>query len=317
MRTKITLLFCFLHLLNAQAQPHFQEVEVKDSTAKRVLYASLVTPSNANNIPVVVFIAGSGPTDRNGNSKSLKTNTTKLMAEALAAEGIASLRYDKVGSGKSTSSLKEENFTFDDAVADAKGWVEHVKKDGRFSKIIIAGHSEGSLVGMVSAQRIASDAFISLAGPGRAIDEIIMEQIKVNPNNTPEILTQVEDAFETLKRGDSLKIVPFYLMSLFRPSVQPYMRSWLKYNPATELAKLTIPVLILQGSTDIQVPVSDAELLFQAAPTSVYKVIPGMNHIFKNAPAERAANIATYMNAELPLHEELMPNLIAFVKALK
>jgi uncharacterized protein len=276
-----------------------------------------LAPDKKKKTSVVLFIAGSGSTDRDGNSAMLKTNTTKLVAEALAENGIASLRYDKVGSGKSKTQLKEQDFTFQDNINNAKRWIDYLVKDGRFATIIVAGHSEGSLVGMVCAQHTKVDAFISLAGTGRPIDEVIKEQLLANPYNTPKIMTQLDDAFTTLKRGDTLNTVPLYLMSLFRPSVQPYIRSWVAYDPAKEIAKLNIPILIVQGSNDIQVSVRDAELLHQAAPKSAYKLIDDMNHIFKNAPADRTKNMATYNNPSLPLHQELAPALISFIKALE
>lgn len=317
MQVKSTLLLVFLSLSSAKAQQLFVEKEVKDSTAQRTLFASLLVPEKEDNVPVVLFIAGSGPTDRDGNSRMLKSNATKWLAEALVAQGIASLRYDKVGSGKSTTKLREEEMTLEGSIADATRWIDYLKKQKRFSKIVIAGHSEGALIGMICAQRSVVDAYVSLAGTGRAIDEVIREQLLTNPYNTPEIIAQVEEGFNTLKRGDSLKLVPPYLMSLFRPSVQPYMRSWLKYNPSNELPKLKIPVLIIQGTTDLQVSVKDAELLHQALPTAHFQVVEGMNHIFKRASSDRTENMATYSNAAVPLHEALVPAIVFFIKVLK
>lgn len=235
----------------------------------------------------------------------------------MAANGIASLRYDKIGSGKSKTSLKEQDLTFEDSIDDAKRWIDFLKADKRFATFVIAGHSEGSLVGMICSQRTKINAFISLAGTGRSIDKVIHEQLLANPYNTPAIIAEVEDAFNTLKRGDTVKTVPPYLMSLFRPSVQPYMRSWLAYTPASEIAMLRIPILLVQGTTDIQVSVKDAEILYAAVPKATYKLIEGMNHIFKKASADRTENLATYNNPTLPLHEELTPLLVTFIKALE
>lgn len=319
MHIKSTLLLVFLTSSVVKAQQPFVEKEIKDSTQQRVLYASLLAPEKKRSSTVVLFIAGSGPTDRDGNSKMLKTNSTKLLAEALATEGIASLRYDKIGSGKSTTVLKEEEMTIENAIKDATQWIDYLKKQKRFLKIIVAGHSEGSLIGMVCSQAKTVDAFISLAGTGRPIDEVILEQLHSNPYNTPEIIAQVEEGLNTLKRGDSVTLVPPYLMSLLRPSVQPYMRSWLAYDPRKEIKKLVEskkPILIIQGTTDLQVSVKDAELLYEVAPTAVYRVIEEMNHIFKRSSSDRAENMATYSNPALPLHESLPSAMISFIKAL-
>jgi uncharacterized protein len=316
--SKLACLLCLLvcsSLAIAQGKQAYTVEEVLDSTSVKLFGTLLVPPKSST---VILFIAGSGPTDRNGNSGQISTNCTKLLAEELALNGIASLRYDKRGVGQSkVLDLREEDIVFETMMEDAARWMRWLRRDNRFKKIIVAGHSEGSLVGMVVAQQEKAEAYISLAGTGRRIDIVIHDQVAKNPYNPPEVLRQVDSAFHKLKKGELVENVPPYLMALLRPSVQPFMISWLKYDPAVEISKLNVPVLIIQGSTDIQVSVTDSDLLKDAAPKAMYKVIEGMNHIFKDAPNDQQQNIATYRNPELPLSVKLVPAIIDFIKTFK
>jgi uncharacterized protein len=308
----VGVLFCAAAV--AQPAHTFKVEEVVDSTSGK-LWGTLLVP--AKSTTVILFVAGSGPTDRDGNSGQLATNCTKLLAEDLAARGMASLRFDKRGVGQSkVANLKEEDIVFETMIEDVQRWIRWLRQSKRFKNIIIAGHSEGSLVGMVAAQREKVEGFVSLAGAGRRIDVIIKEQVARNPNNTPEIMQQIDSTFARLAAGKKVDEIPPYLMSLFRPSVQPFMISWMKYDPAIEIKKLTIPVLIVQGTTDIQVSLADSERLKSAAPKASYKLVEGMNHIFKDAPNDQTLNIATYRKPELPLSAELAPSIIQFINTL-
>jgi hypothetical protein len=102
-------------------------------------------------------------------------------------------------------------------------------------------------------------------------------------------------------------------MSIFRPTIQPFLISWIKYDPAKEITKLNIPTLIAQGTTDIQVANEEAEILASAVDKKV-QFIEGMNHVLKVAPAERDENILTYYDPKLPIHKGLSPILVDFIK---
>jgi alpha/beta superfamily hydrolase len=263
---------------------------------------------------IVLLIAGSGPTDRNGNNPMMTNNSLKMLAESLSRNGVATLRYDKRGiGGSAVASMNEADLTFDTYIDDARNWIKWLRNSGRFGKVIVAGHSEGSLIGMVAAFQEKAEGYISLAGAGRPIDQVLMEQVKKNPNNTSKILNELDSLFDKLRSGETFEPVPPYLLALLRPSIQPYMISWFKYNPAEEIMKLKCPVLIIQGSTDIQVAIMDSEELYNARGDASYKVIEGMNHIFKNAPMDRASNVATYRNPDTPLSSELVPVILDFI----
>ncbi|HNW99389.1 MAG TPA: alpha/beta hydrolase [Bacteroidales bacterium] len=297
-----------------------QEEPIILKTLKGEIKGTLTLPKNKNNIPVVLIIAGSGPTDRNGNSPLLgvNTNSYKLIAEKLQKNGIASVRFDKRGIGESKdTTFKEKNMRFENYIDDVKAWIEFLSKDNRFNKIIIAGHSEGSLIGMVaSVDNPKVNAYISISGAARSIDEILKEQLALQPQSLKDLAFPMMD---TLKKGDTLTNVPKYLYSLFRPSIQPYMISWMKYNPQEEIKKITVPVLILQGSTDIQVSESEANLLSTANPAAKKIIIKNMNHVLKDCDfIDKQKQMTTiYSNPKLPLNKIFVKEMISFIKELK
>lgn len=283
-------------------------VPVKDGDLTVALQKSSKEPS-----PVVLILAGSGPTDKDGNSAIAgKNNSLKMLAEGLAQEGIASVRYDKRGIGDNTSLLtKEEDITIDQYVDDAVQVLNALTANKAFSSVHIIGHSEGSLIGMLAAQKADVDSFVSIAGVGRTADTLLLEQLA--GQLTPAQTTEATTILAALKKGEQVQNVSAELQALFRPSVQPYMISWLKYNPATELQRVKGRVLILQGTTDIQVNKTDAEALKHGNDKAELIYLEGMNHILKNAPEDRAQNLATYADPTLPLHANLLPTIHQFI----
>jgi pimeloyl-ACP methyl ester carboxylesterase len=178
-------------------------------TAGGTLYGTLLVPASAKPLPVVLFIAGSGPTDRNGNSRMLPApnNSLKLLAEGLAAHGIASLRYDKRGIGESKDAMTaEKDLRFETYVDDAVAWANQLRKDSRFNAVIIAGHSEGALIGTIAAQKAAVTGLVSIAGLSRPGDEVLRTQLA---GKLPADLTEFnEKALVALKGGKTVDNVP-------------------------------------------------------------------------------------------------------------
>lgn len=288
---------------------------VRLETPTGALSGTLELPAASAPHPVVLIIAGSGPTDRDGNSPLLTgpNNSLKLLAEGLAVRGIASLRYDKRGVGESKAALSSESdVRFDTFVDDAMAWVQRLRADRRFSSVAIMGHSEGSLIGIVGARRGGVDALVSIAGIGRRFGEVLHDQIA--PQLPAELLGQADDILASLAEGRMVDSVPPALAPLFRPSVQPYIASVLRYDPATEIAALTVPVLIAQGTTDIQVGVAEAERLARAQPKAKLLVIEGMNHVLKLVPAEQGAQLRSYGDPSLPVAPELLDGIAGFLR---
>lgn len=295
---------------SSKKDPVDQEVSITSPNA--TLKGSLMTPKKLKKpIPVVLIISGSGPTDRDGNNPMMQNNSLKMLAQQLAKANIASLRYDKRGVGASAdSTMKEENLRFEHYAQDAAAWLKMLRADKRFSKVYVLGHSEGSLLGMLAAQEVKVDGYISLAGPGRRADVVLKEQLAGQPDM---VKTPCYAILDSLAAGKTVPDVSQMLYSLFRPGVQPYMISWFKHDPALEIKKINAPALILQGDRDLQVSVVDANFLSAAEPKAQLVVLKGVNHVLKNVSETQADNIASYSNPTLPLSEVLVKAVVGFV----
>ena len=282
------------------------------------LYGTLIIPQIiASPLRVVVLHPGSGPTDRDGNSPQfgIKPNTLELLAEALAGRGIASLRYDKRGIGKSAeamASIGENDLRFDTYVDDALGWIAQLRDDSRFEGgVYFAGNSEGALIGILAAQRTRLDGFASLDGAGRSLLAVLRVQLAKLPPELHARATVIMDALAAGKTDDGP--IPPELAAVFRPSVQPFLISEARYDPAVEIAKLMLPTLIVQGTADVQIPVTDGARLHKAAPKATYLLVEGMNHVLKIAPdvSTPAAIQAGYTDPTLPIAPEVVAALTA------
>lgn len=271
-------------------------------------------PLDSRQVPVVLIIAGSGPTDRNGNNPlDVSANTYQMIADSLQLAGIACVRYDKRGIGESVgAATNEENMRFDDMVNDAVGIIKMLKQNKAYSKVIVLGHSEGSLVGMIAAGKEKVDGYISMSGLSEPADKTMEKQYGAQ---SAELAKKARVIMDSIKKGYTPKdLAP--LEMAFHTSVQPYLRSWFLHDPAQEINKVTCPVLIVQGTTDIQVGVDQAERLKKIYPAAKLKIIPGMSHILKEGPTDRQKNAATYSDPNLPLMPGLMKEIDLFVNKI-
>ena len=313
-----TLLFGALLIFQVPVPSGFVEETATLTTTTGVLHGTLDMPSGSGPFPVALIIAGSGPTDRDGNSAMLagKNNSLKMLAQSLATANIASLRFDKRGIAASAAAgPKEADLRFENYVDDAAAWVEQLRHDKRFSTFTIIGHSEGALIGAIATARTHPNAFISVAGVGRSAGLVLREQIN---GKLPAPLFQAnEKILRELEAGRTTEDVPPALKSMYRASVQPYLISWFKYNPVEVVASIKEPILICQGTTDIQVAVEEAEALKKAAPTAKLVIIQGMNHVLKTVPADTVKQTASYSDPALPINVELMKSIIEFVPRAK
>lgn len=272
---------------------------------------TLIIPETSDKLPLVIIIQGSGPIDRNGNQFMQKNNSLRFLAEGLYTNGIASFRYDKrIVKLLSRGTLIEKDIKFGDYIADAISIIDYFKEDERFSKIIIIGHSQGSLVGMIAAQGRA-DEFISLAGAGQEIDNVILDQLAIQ---VPGLKDNARQAFDDLRvNGVTINYSPG-LASIFRPAIQQFLLEWMQYNPQVEIVKLDMPVLIINGDRDIQVEVSEAEKLKAAKPDAQYVIIPFMNHIFKKINGDDLVNSKSYNEYNRPVMPELIEIISKFIQ---
>ena len=297
---------------SAGEMPSPTSEEVTLETATGALYGTLVRPGGDGPFPVVLIIAGSGPTDRQGNNPGgVNSNYLQMLADSLAQHNIASVRYDKRGVAASqAAAVSESGLQFNDYVDDAVAWVAQLREDERLGTVAVLGHSEGALVGMLAARQASTSTYVSVAGVGQPADSLILEQLRTQPEAIRE---EAQTILAELRQGRTVESVSPSLAPLFRPSVQPYLISWIQYNPSEIIATLSQPALIVQGTTDLQVSEAEGQRLAAAQPAAKLVVIEGMNHVLKKAPANPTTNVATYSDPTLPLAEGLMAALVDFL----
>ncbi len=286
-------------------------------TGSGELFGSLLLPKSDNPVPVVLILAGSGPTDRDGNNPDGGRNDSlKRLAWVLAKHNIASVRYDKRGVAASRPATPDErNLSVEGYVDDAVAWSQKLKSDPRFGPLILLGHSEGALIATLAATRADAAALISLSGSARPVDQVIREQLA--RSLPPPLMLRSNELLDSLKAGHTDDNVPAPLQPIFRPSVQPYLISLFRQDPAKAFAQLKMPTLIVQGSNDMQVGVGDAQALKAAKPDAELVVIEGMNHVMRIVPADVKRQLASYKDPNLPLAAELGGKLIEFIDGIR
>lgn len=312
--TALLVLLCST-LANAAA-PTVLQRPIELDTGHGVLYGSLLLPQQDTPPPVVLIIAGSGPTDRDGNNPAGgRIDNLKRLALLLAGEHIASVRFDKRGVAASQPATPDErNLSVEAYVADTVAWAHKLKADPRFGPLILLGHSEGALIATLAAEQAGASAVISLSGSGRPVAEVIREQLA--QRLAPAQLAQGTALLDSLQAGQTSLNVPVPLRQVLRPTVQPYLISLLRQDPAAAFAQLKVPALIIQGRNDVQVDVADAELLKAAKPDAQLVLIDGMNHTLRISPRDISGQRETYQNPELPLARELGQRIVAFIRQL-
>jgi pimeloyl-ACP methyl ester carboxylesterase len=276
------------------------------------LCGTLRLPETPGPHPVALIVAGSGPTDRDGNNAfGIRTDAYAELAEALALRGVASLRYDKRGVGASAKTAESDLRPADEA-GDVAAWMRQLKRDRRFTEIIVVGHSEGSLLAMLAMQKESAAAFISLAGPGRRMAQVFRDQLARQLSGL--LLEEAYRILGVLEAGRTVADIPVALSSVFRPSVQPYLIALFGYEPSAELAQLTVPTLIAQGTTDVQVAVADAQSLAAGRPDAQLLLVDGMCHALKMATGDNVDQIAVLSDPARPLAPALVNGVDTFLR---
>ncbi|WP_460418454.1 alpha/beta hydrolase [Pseudomonas sp. microsymbiont 2] len=314
-RLAALLLLLFAGLAQAAA-PTVLQRPIDLDTGQGVLHGSLLLPQQATPPPVVLIIAGSGPTDRDGNNPaSGRIDNLKRLALLLANEHIASVRFDKRGVAASQPATPDErNLSVERYVADVVAWGRALRQDPRFGPLILVGHSEGALIASLAAEQAGASAVITLAGSGRPVADVLREQLA--QRLPPPQLAGGVALIDRLQAGQTSLDVPAPLRQVFRPSVQPYLITLLRQDPAAAFAHLKVPALIVQGRNDVQVEVADAERLKAAKPDAQLALIDGMNHMLRISPRDMSQQRDSYRNPELPLARELGERIVTFIHGL-
>ena len=294
-----------------------QEVKTEELYLKNgdiSLPGTLTIPAAKKKTPLIIFIQGSGNPDRNGNQAGtmIQIGYIKTLRDSLNAKGFSFYSYDKRSA--TLSNIKQlSKITFASFTDDANVAVDNFKGDNRFSSIHLIGHSQGSLVGMLAINNRKDkviSSFISIAGAGKTIDKIIVEQLT---NQNPGLGKMAKEQFTELMTTDTIKEVNPLLISVFQPVYQKFIKQWAKIDPAAEIKKLHIPALILNGDSDLQVSTDDAQLLKDAYPKATLKIIPKMNHVLKvvNSVTE---NQESYTSSNFNISKELLNVIEDFIR---
>lgn len=289
------------------------------------LKGTLTLPSGPmplpTDVPVFLIVPGSGPTDRDGNSPlGITAAPYRLLAEALAERGYPSVRIDKRGMFGSAGAVSNPN---DVTIAcygdDLLAWTNVIRArlpaKGGPRCVIPIGHSEGGLVALAAMARMPDACgLILIASIGRSLDEVIREQLRSNPANAP-FIEEAEAALAALRRGERVEgtTMNAALRPLFAPEVQNFLIDAISYDPVELAAHLEVPILVIQGTRDLQVSVADARLLVAAAADATLALVADVNHVLKIvASDDPSANLATYADADLPISSEVVDAVTKF-----
>src|SRR6201996_8128523 len=270
----------------ASAEPEDATVAVDSGNDDQAfLYGSFLRPVNKNNYSAVLILPEAGA-DRNGNAtdQEVKPDTYQELAEALAATGIASVRIDKRGVGQSAKAIaREDDLRFDTYVDDAVRWIKFLQAQPHVCCVAVFGHSESALVAALAAKKVKVCAIIEASGASRPFAAVMAGQLKTALDPGPLAKDDYDQAVKILDQltaGKPVASPPAKLDPLFRPSVQPYLISWLNVSPVDAL-KTNTPVLILQGSSDFQMTADDPRRLSTAPKNVKVVMVPGADHDLK------------------------------------
>ena len=303
--------------IKVSLDPDVVESPIVLKTLSGQISGTLAMPAKADGkVPLVIIVGDAGPTDRNGNNEKagINGNTYKLLSIGLAKSGIASVRYDKRLVGESVSQEKESQLRIDDYSDDAVSLIIMLNDDQRFSKIILFGHGEGALVCMLASVDQPIKGYISAEGAGEQADKVLLDGMKNKPQYQQDEFKAVLDS---LRKGKTIDNVDPAIYYIARPSIQPFLMSWCRIVPIRGIKIIKVPLLLIQGTSDLAVPVSNVEKLKKAKSEANLLIIKGMNHILKDAPADEDGNLATYDKPDLPLSATLVPGIVEFINKLR
>ncbi len=306
MKIYLILALCFVSTSSFCQEKTYTEEEVSIS---KWIDGTLLNPNNTEKPSLAIIIAGSGPTNRNGNQNFLQNNSLKKLAEGLTNNDVATFRYDKRIVKQIRKGNVDKNMMFDDFVNDASDVIDYFKAKETYSKIYVIGHSQGSLVGMLSAKDKA-DGFISLAGAGQNIGDVLVEQAT---RMDPKLGEETQPAVEQLKQGKTVTDYPSALASVFSADIQPFMINWMKYSPTEIIKELEMPILLINGTKDLQVSESEAKLLKEANEKATLILIENMNHVLFEIKGGDLENSKSYNESFRSISPKLISSIIDFI----
>ncbi|WP_299363116.1 alpha/beta hydrolase [Winogradskyella sp.] len=303
------LKFIFVLLISAHGFSQEKTYSETEISVSKFIDGTLLDPIEDKKSILAIIIAGSGPTDRDGNQNFLKNDALKKLAKDLANAGISTFRYDKRIVKQIHQGNVDPDIMFDDFVNDAKDVITYFKEKNSFRKIYVIGHSQGSLVGMLAAKE-KTDGFISIAGAAKNIGDVIVEQVS---NMNPQLGKEAQKVVDKLKKGESAAEYPEILASVFDTNIQSFMINWMQYNPIEIIKDLKIPILVINGTKDLQVSEEEAKLLKEANENAQISIIENMNHVFFEIEGGDLENSKSYNEAFRPISSKLVKSITNFI----
>jgi uncharacterized protein len=303
----IVLTLAITSLFGMAANVSAQESKIRVGAIDAVL----MMPSDVERPPVALLIAGSGTTDHDGNGPQIKPATLKKLAEQLAARKIATLRYDKRGAGGWKPEFgRPEDFRFKDYVDDAAALVNYLRGSGKFSGVVLVGHSEGGLVAILTARRVPVDRLVLLATAARRQGDLLKAQLE--KTLAPELVKPIAKAIDDIMSGQIVDPPPAGLS--IPPAMQPGIASAFTEDPILPLKSISAPMLIVGGGRDRQVARLDFAALSTAAPAAKTLWLADMNHVLVDV-TDDADDMASYNQPERALDPDLIEAVAAFILA--
>ena len=302
----------YLFLLNSYAQSTITSESIALKNDSILLPGALTYNKTLSQQPLVIFVHGSGNVDRNGNQAgvNIRANYIKQLADSLNTRGIAFYRYDKRTATPANMKHLLKGTNLDSFVDDVAIAVNKFKNDTRFSSITLIGHSQGSTVAMLAAQNNEVNKYVSLAGLSRKFEDFIIDEFTKASEEFGAIAAR---HFKELHATGSIKEVHPQLAHIFPKQNIPFLLNWMQYDPSLEIQKLNIPILLINGTKDIQVFPMDAEKLHKANPNSTLVIIKDMNHVLKTILKDED-NQKSYFSPDYPLSNVLINALTTFIK---
>lgn len=275
------------------------------------------TLERATGPQAALILPGSGPTDRDGNQPAtgLNTDAYRLLAEALAAQGLSVLRVDKRGIGGSGGDGNAVSLA--EYRADTAAWIAALRAETGADCVWLIGHSEGGLVALFSADLPDICGLVLLSTPGTALGPILVRQIADHPlygAHSQAVARVVEDISVGL--APDLTELPEPLALIFRPQTLGYLTELIATDPAELARGIDRPILALTGDADAQIPADAADPLVASNPDIQSAILRGMTHMLKQVPpGDFAAGAQSYTDPAMPLHDGLVPTLLDFIAA--
>lgn len=276
------------------------------------------TPEKGLDVPLLVLVSGSGKADRNGNNRDVpgRNDVLALLAREMRNRGVATLRYDRRGTGEAYLLEKPSTSTSIDTHAhDLARILELGRQWVGGGRLLVAGMHEGAWIAAAALRSFKYpdeivDGFAVLDSSGEPPMEALDSSLMALGNELHALGMQ---AARNLVAGQPLPALPEVLADFFAPSRLTWLASWLAFDPVRDIADCGVPVLFVRGTEDMQVSEDQFARLCAARPSAPRRFIPGMNYLLKKVENEEQ-NYDAFVNPAYPVHPLLADLLASWVK---